>query len=256
MIGPIIWVILTALVPEVELVDFGKHLIPPSHFSLEAFNAALFNPEINLIYSMQATFTYSIIIAILVTLVGTLAAFAFTFTDFLWKVQIFLSLYAIATIPGWSIAIPLYMQMRITGLWNTYLALIFVIGGFILPFSTWILTSFLQSIPRALYEASLVDGATRIQALFKIMLPLAAPGLVVVLIYSFISAWGDFGWALVLTGGDWPLTVKLSEPVGYFTIRYDLMCAEGVIALLPPVILALIFEKWIIKGLIGGAIKG
>jgi multiple sugar transport system permease protein len=139
------------------------------------------------------------------------------------------------------------------------LSLIIVNAGFNLAFAVWILNAFFSSIPVELEEASMVDGLGRVGALVRITLPLAAPGIVTALIFTFISAWNEFLVALTLSLGEsptqQPLTVAINNYIGEYTIDWGHLFAAGLVATVPVVILFAFIERRVVGGLTAGAVK-
>jgi len=122
----------------------------------------------------------------------------------------------------------------------------------------WILRGYFQTIPGEIEDSALIDGCSPSQVLFKIVLPLSGPALFTTGIFTFISSWGEFLMALVFTSSlsSKTMPVAIAEFMGRFTVDYGLMCAAGMIASVPPILIALIFQRFIIQGLTSGAVKG
>jgi multiple sugar transport system permease protein len=139
------------------------------------------------------------------------------------------------------------------------LALIIINAGFNLAFAVWILNAFFSSIPVELEEASMVDGLGRVGALLRITLPLAAPGIVTALIFTFISAWNEFLVALTLSLGEspsqQPLPVAINNYIGEYSIDWGHLFAAGLVATVPVVILFAFIERRVVSGLTAGAVK-
>jgi multiple sugar transport system permease protein len=139
------------------------------------------------------------------------------------------------------------------------LALIIINAGFNLAFAVWILNAFFSSIPVELEEASMVDGLGRVGALLRITLPLAAPGIVTALIFTFISAWNEFLVALTLSLGEspsqQPLTVAINNYIGEYSIDWGHLFAAGLVATVPVIILFAFIERRVVSGLTAGAVK-
>jgi multiple sugar transport system permease protein len=139
------------------------------------------------------------------------------------------------------------------------LSLIVINAGFNLAFAVWILNAFFSSIPVELEEASMVDGLGRIGALLRITLPLAAPGIVTALIFTFISAWNEFLVALTLSLGQspaqQPLTVAINQYIGEYSVDWGHLFAAGLVATVPVIILFVFIERRVVSGLTAGAVK-
>ena len=139
------------------------------------------------------------------------------------------------------------------------LSLIFINAGFNLAFAVWILNAFFSSIPVELEEAAMVDGLGKVGALLRITLPLAAPGIVTALIFTFISAWNEFLVALTLSLGEstsqQPLTVAINQYIGEYSVDWGHLFAAGLVATVPVIILFAIIERRVVSGLTAGAVK-
>ena len=140
---------------------------------------------------------------------------------------------------------------------NTVWSLILVNSGFNLAFAVWIVNAYVGSIPVELEEAAMVDGSSRLGAMFRVTLPLAAPGLVTALIFTFIAAWNEFIVALTLTTGSaaMPLTVRLDSFIGQYTVDWQHLFGASVVATIPVVILFALIERRVVGGLTAGSIK-
>ena len=140
---------------------------------------------------------------------------------------------------------------------NPVWSLILVNAGFNLAFAVWILNAYIGSIPVELEQAAMVDGSTRLGALFRVTLPLAMPGVVTALIFTFIAAWNEFISALALTtnGSDYPLTVRLDSFIGQYTVDWQHLFAASVVATIPVFILFALIEGRVVGGLTAGSVK-
>jgi multiple sugar transport system permease protein len=140
---------------------------------------------------------------------------------------------------------------------NTYPGLILAFTAITLPFSTWMLKGFMDSVPEELDDAALIDGCTPLGAYVKVILPLIAPGMVATVIFAFLLAWGDLLWVLVLTSGEKMTTVTLglTRLVTQFRIIWPQLMAGSMIGALPPLILYLVLQNYLVAGLTAGAVK-
>lgn len=191
-------------------------------------------------------------------LVGCVAAYAFSRMKFWFKKQFLLTIIAVRMLPEISLVVPLYMIMRRLQILDTPYVLILVYASFILPFTIWMLKSYFESIPAELEEAAVIDGASRIGVLVRVILPLAIPGIVTTAIFTLLTAWDEFLFALIMTStyAAKTIPVSISEFTTRHLIDYGLMTTGGVIAALPPVVLAIVLQKYIIRGLTEGSVKG
>jgi multiple sugar transport system permease protein len=156
-----------------------------------------------------------------------------------------------------ALVIGIYREFLTLDLVNTYLALILVNAGFNLAFSIWILNGFFASIPAELEEAALIDGCSRLVALRRVTLPLAMPGVVTAMIFTFIAAWNEFVVALTLssTPDRQPLTVGITHFIGQYQVQWQYLFAASLIAIVPVVVLFAFIERYLVGGLTAGSIK-
>jgi len=171
-----------------------------------------------------------------------------------------LVLYAILVTQMFSpvvVIITLFKVLTAYRMLNTYASLIVTNAAFALAFSLWMLTGFFQSVPREIEEAARIDGCTTTQAVLKVLVPLAAPGVATTVIYTFILAWNEFIFALTFISSTrmQPLTVGLASFIGRFTIEWNHLMAGALLATLPVIVLFLLVERHLVKGLSAGALK-
>nr|BFE79878.1 carbohydrate ABC transporter permease [Planobispora longispora] len=156
-----------------------------------------------------------------------------------------------------AMLVGIYREFHQFGLVDSVWALILVNGGFNLAFAVWILHAYFSSIPRELEEAAFIDGNGRLGALFRVTLPLAMPGVVTALIFTFIAAWNEFVVALTLitTPASQPLPVALNSFIGQYQVDWQNLFAGSVIATIPVIILFALIERKVVGGLTAGSIK-
>jgi len=209
----------------------------------------------------QRALLNSSIVALITTTVtvffGTLSAYSISRYRFIGRKVLFVSLLASQMIPPVSLAIPLYAMFRNLNLIDRIPGLIMAFAAITLPFISWILKNYFDTLPTDLEEAARIDGCTRFQALFKIVVPLSMPAITAATIFAFIASWNEYFLALVLTTVDAKtMPVAVAEFSSKYGVDYLMISAGGVVASLPPVLLALIFQKFVISGLTQGAVKG
>ena len=159
--------------------------------------------------------------------------------------------------PPFGFIIPYFLIFRNVRLLDTYTALIVIYSVFNLSFIIWMLIGFIQEIPREIEEAAMIDGCSRWIILLRIVLPLIAPGLSATMILSFIFSWNEFLYAFVLTAAKTKTApVAITNYIGFYGIEWDRMCACSTICILPILILALLVQKYLVRGLTLGAVKG
>lgn len=171
------------------------------------------------------------------------------------------SLYLFLAIQMFSpviVVISLFRMFARTGLIDSYLSLILANTVFTMSFTIWMMTGYFRSIPIQIEEAARIDGCSRVQTIRRIMLPVAAPGLVTAMIYTFIWAWNEFLFALsfIKSVEKMPLTLGIYRFVGRWSTQWELLTAAAFLALIPVVLLFYLIERRLVQGLAGGAVKG
>jgi multiple sugar transport system permease protein len=253
-LGPYLWMLLTSLRAESGLFAPDRTLWP-SEFTaanyLRLFTRTTFS--VNLLHSVAVALgTVALGLAMSIT-----AAYAFSRYRFRGRRALMLSFLLINMFPLILLIIPLFITMRVLGILDTHLALVLAHSTFSIPFATWMMTSYFDAIPRSLDEAALVDGCTPLGAMFKVVLPLALPGVIATGIYIFITSWNEYLYASVLAGQQVrTLTVAVQTLIGEYEIAWGLLTAGGVVGALPVTLLFLLIQKRLIAGMTQGAVKG
>jgi multiple sugar transport system permease protein len=257
---PFYWIINMSLQSNIELYDTPPHFAPP-HPTIENFRSVLF-VEQGLMKFYQALFNTLIVamaaMAVCVAL-GSITGYALARLNWKWGMAFLFVLIGTQMVPPLVDLIPLYIIFsRWLKLVDTKLALIIGYTGWLLPISVWILYGYFQTIPRDLESAARIDGCTRLQALGRVVMPLSAPGIAATAIYVFISSTNEFLFAMIFTSTARSKTVPvaLADMIGKYQIRYGDMTAGAVIAAILPVVLALIFQKYLVQSLTAGGVKG
>jgi multiple sugar transport system permease protein len=266
-IGPIYWSLVTSLTPPNALVGNGLRLWPETttfeHYE-KLFGAASVSQG-NQVQSIWPQFSRALTNSILTSLLATIVtviiaafgAWAFVRLRFPGRDAIFVVIVATLGVPAYTVMIPLYRMMIGAGLVDTYLGVTLIYVSAFLPLALWLMRSVYQAMPLSLEEAAWLDGASKLHTLVRIVLPLAGPGLVATAILTFLSAWGQFMVPLVFspTLETKPLTVLIPEFVTRNYVDYGLMNAAGMVAILPPVLLVIFLNRFLVQGLMAGASK-
>jgi multiple sugar transport system permease protein len=252
---PFLWILLASIKPLSEL--FGE----------EAFQWFTANPTINSYISVITNYPFliylknSTIVATITTIytvfVAAFAAFAIARLNFRGKTVILGIVLSVSMFPQIATISPIYIFVKEFNLTNSYLGLIIPYTTFALPLSIWLLVTFFRKIPFDLEEAAKIDGATVMQTYFKVILPLAVPGIFTTAILVFIAAWNEFLFALTINTAEKykSVPVRISLFQGQFTIPWGEISAATVIVTVPLVILVLLFQKRIVSGLTSGSLK-
>jgi multiple sugar transport system permease protein len=161
-------------------------------------------------------------------------------------------------IPEVSLIIPLYIAASSLQLINKPIVLIVAYLSFSLPYAIWMMAAFFQTVPIELEDAARIDGCSRLGILWRVVMPISVPGLISTAMFVFLLAWDEFFYALIFTStlAAKTVPVAIAEFVGRYAVNITGMMAGGIIAALPPVILGLIFQRYIVSGMTAGAVKG
>jgi len=251
---PYLWMLLTSIRPEMDLWKSGFSYVP-RQLTLENY-VRLFKAT-----PITRYFVNSAIVASLSTLVGLgvaiSAAYAFSRYRFRGRATLMTLFLVIPMVPTVLILIPMFVVMTRLHLMGTYPALLIAYTTFVIPFSVWMLTGFLDAIPIDLEEVAMTDGCTRLGAVARVLVPIAMPGIVATGIYIFIVAWNEFLFALMFTTeATRTLPVGIYTFVGEYDVRWGLLTASGVAVTIPLVVLFFLAQGHLIRGLTQGAIKG
>jgi multiple sugar transport system permease protein len=260
--APVLWLLISSLSTRSELLSVPIHWIP-QHPTLKNYIDILTpgTATSEVASAFKITLRNSLFIATSVTLVslviGSFAAYALTRMRFPFRQPMLLGLLGTRMIPEVSLVIPLYILAARLKLLNTPYILIATYLSFALPFAIWLMATFFESIPFELEDAARMDGAGWFQILFRIILPISTPGLVSTALFVFLTAWDEFFYALIFTNtlAAKTVPVAIAEFSGRYVVDISAMMAGGVLAVLPPVLLALVFQRYIVSGLTAGAVK-
>ncbi len=252
---PMYWIIITALKTIPETYLYPPTFLPAS-LNFEAF------AKVWTYGNFSRMFSNSLIVSLSSTLLSIVLASlaAYGFSRFKFKGNKFVLFIFLFTqmVPAILLLLPYFIMMRKLNLINTYPALIFAYTSFSLPFCTWMLKGFFDSIPVDIDESALIDGCNRFQALVRVVFPLALPGIAATTLFGFLVAWNHylFSMGLTTTPAMYTLPVGIASFNGEFRVAWNEMMAGAIIASLPALILYLLLQKWFVKGLTAGAVKG
>jgi multiple sugar transport system permease protein len=252
---PFYWLINVSLKTGADLSQ--ADLFPPNP-TLDNYSSIFENSDFT--SALRNSTIVTGITTFLALLVGSFAAYALARLRFPMKFLILALILSISTFPPIAIAAPMFKLWTDLGLYNTYAGLIIPYLTFALPLCIYILASFFKEIPKELEEAALVDGATHFQAFRKVVLPLAAPGLVTAGLLTAFFVWNEFLLAVTLTSSPSAFTVPVAvvnfQGSQLFEIPLGTISAASVVITIPLVILVIIFQKRIVAGMTAGAVKG
>jgi len=259
LLAPLVWLLISSVADLKELLKIPLQWIP-ENISFERYSKILFSQgsESEFRKTMMNSFVVASAVTIICVSIGSLSAYAFSRLKFPGKDKILFLLLFSYMLPPVAIIIPIYQIFSRYNLLDTKISLILVYSAIITPFVIWIMRTYFDSIPRDLEDAAKIDGCTYLGTLVRIMIPLSAPGIVATLLLAFLMSWEEFFMALIMTSSPASKTIPISiaEFSGRHSIDFGMMATGGILAAIPPVIIALIFQKYIVGGLLSGAVKG
>ncbi|HEU5195033.1 MAG TPA: carbohydrate ABC transporter permease [Methylomirabilota bacterium] len=250
---PYFWQVRTSFTPNAELLATSR--LVPSQATLEHYRAVAERSV------MPRALGNSLGVAALTTLLalalGLPAAYAIARLPIPAKNLLLLVVIASTAFPQITTVSPLYLLMRALGLRDTWTSLVLANTSFALPLLVWLLAGFIREIPFQLEEAAFLDGAGRFTVLRLVVLPLVAPGVASAGLLTFLAAWNEFLFAYTFTATEASRTVPVALALfpGVFEIPWGDIAAASILASLPPVIIVIAMQRWLVRGLVAGALK-
>ncbi len=257
-LAPFYWTAITSIKIDSEINTSPPTLFPQS-FTTQNYTNAFASTQPAFAKDLLNSTIVAILTTILALIFGSIAAYAIARSKFLGKGLVLAIVLSVQMFPLIALVGPLYVFFTGTiNVYNTYVALIIPYLVIALPVTVYFLTSFFRDLPPDLEEAALVDGTTRLGALWRIVLPLTAPGVFTTAILSFITVWNDFLFGLTMTADSSAQTVTVAIPLfnGEHQIAFGEVAAAAIIVTIPLVIMVLFLQRRIVSGLTAGAVKG
>ena len=267
-LAPVYWVVVSSVSTRIELYSAPyKHWFP-SRPTLQnyidvfttgpKYRAGGFLPSATLLYSgVRNSLVVALSSAILMSLLASLAGYAFARLEFRGRRVLFFAMLLLVPLPIWVSLIALYQLMNTLGFIDSKAGLVILFVAYGVPLYVWLMQTYIRGTPREIEEAALIDGASRFRALWMIVLRVALPGLVSVFLVSFLTVWNAFLLPLIFTNTEaaQPLTVVLSLFIGQYEVAWEAMSAAAVVTMIPPIVLALFFQRYVVRGLAMGAVQ-
>jgi multiple sugar transport system permease protein len=253
-LGPFLWQAVTSVKPAAELTSLPP-ILPSQPTTSHYVSVFEGHPFLRIIAN---SFVVASCTTVLSLILGSLAAFALAKLGMRRKGLILALVLSASMFPPIATVSPLYIIIRALGLRDTLAALVMMYTTFSLPLTIWVLTNFFKNIPDELYLASSVDGCTPFQSFYKIILPLAAPGLFATAILVFIFSWNEFLFALTFTSTVASRTIPVGIALfpGLHEVPWGDIAAASVVVTIPLIVLVFVFQKRIVEGLTAGAVRG
>ncbi len=279
LLAPIVWLVSSSFQTEAEIVSVPPHWIPDEP-TLKNFKA-IFVQEFeevtyetrkqadpvsggyipstakDLLPALWNSFLVSTMVVVFNLLIGVPAAYAMAKIRFRGRNASVYFILSTRVIPDIALVVPFFLVIRNLGLLDNILSLVITYLAVTVPFTVFILISYFESLPDELDKAAWVDGCSRLRTLTHVFLPLALPSLVAVVLFTFLTSWNEFLLALMFTQtpASQTLPIIIASFTSDFTISFSFINAAGVVAIVPPVILAIVFERYLVSGLTAGAVK-
>jgi multiple sugar transport system permease protein len=280
VLAPVAWLVSSSLQRDAEITSRPPHWIPREP-TLENFEAIFQARERKVTYETRrqgdpATGGYipstarelipsmwnSLVVALSVVLLNLVvavpAAYAMAKIRFIGRSSSIYFMLTTRVIPDIALVVPFFLFIRTLGLLDHLGSLVITYLAITVPFSVFILVGYFESLPDELDKAARVDGCSRLQTLLRVYVPLAMPALVAVVLFTFLTSWNEFLLALMFTQtpASQTMPIVVASFASDFTISFAFINAAGVLAVIPPVLMAVIFERYIVSGLTAGAVKG
>ena len=250
---PYFWQILTSLKPEAELLSLPPLL--PSRITWEHYRAVI---EQSLIpRALGNSLGVALVTTVVALALGVLAAYALARLPVPGKSLILLGIVAGSAFPQIATVSPLYLLMRALGLRDTWTGLVLANVSFALPLVIWLLAGFIREIPEELEQAAALDGASRFAVFRFVLVPLVAPGMASAALLTFLASWNEFlfAYTFTATGASRTVPVALALFPGIFEVPWGDIAAASILASLPPILLVAVLQRYLIRGLLAGALR-
>lgn len=267
-VAPVAWVAVSSISNRTELYQVPiKHWIPQEPTLQNYVDLLTTGPKYRgqavlpgaetLLMGLRNSVVLSIGSAVVITVLSLFAGYAFSRLRFRGKQLLFLFLMVLVPLPIWVSLTSLYFLVANAGLTDTLLGMLLIFIAFELPLGIWLMQTYIDRIPKDLEEAAVVDGASRLRALVSVVAPVAAPGLAAVFLVTFLTTWNNFLIPAVFsnTTQSQPLTVVMSLFIGQYEVAWESMAAAAMMIIVPPALLALFFQRYLVRGLSFGAVQ-
>ena len=259
-LGPFIWTFIISITPDSMVLEKSLNFLPKSTtFKNYLLLFDISSRQGKLLFSGMRNAIYASFITIVLCIpIALLSAYALSRFKFFGKDFIKNSLLITMAIPVMATIIPIYKMFMQLRLLNNMYALSLVYVTSYLPVIVWLMSNYFSSIPRDLDEAAMVDGCTKTEALIYVVLPLSYPIIASAVLIIFLSTWSQFQIPLILASNNdtKPIAIITSEFITKDTVHYGLTAAAGILAIIPPALLALVFRKFLVSGIMKGSVKG
>jgi multiple sugar transport system permease protein len=262
ILAPFAWLVISSIAGPSDLLERPLRWWP-AHAGLGRYLTVLTTTDVNsAAYTFRRALINSSAVAfgttVLSLVTGVPAGYVLARSRFRGRQALTIFFLSTYLLPPIALIVALYVILSLLGQRDSVVGLILVYSSFVTPFVVWIMRGYFTAVPVEIEEAARIDGCSRFETFWRVGLPLATPGLVTTIIFAILLAWDEFFYALILTSSlrAKTISVAIAEFSGQHMIDYGMIATGGVMAALPPVIIALILQKYIVQGLTAGAVKG
>ncbi|GAA1365429.1 carbohydrate ABC transporter permease [Arthrobacter rhombi] len=257
LLFPLYWMVMTSIVPSRTLLTENPPLLPPlDTASLDAYASVIQGRPILTWLGNSALSTVGA--AIISTIVSVLGGYSLSRFRSRGQQAMGFTLLFSRMLPGTLLIIPIFVLFSSIGLSNNLWSVVLVNVAATVPFTTWLMRGFIDSVPVEIEQAAMIDGCSRLRALWHVVLPVLLPGLAATFTYASILTWGDFLFARTLMSNPdgWTITVGIASFIGEFSVDWSGLMAVGLMSTIPMVILFIFLEPFLARGMTAGSVKG
>lgn len=257
LLFPLYWMVMTSIVPSRTLLTENPPLLPPlDAASLDAYASVIQGRPILTWLGNSALSTVGA--AIISTIVSVLGGYSLSRFRSRGQQAMGFTLLFSRMLPGTLLIIPIFVLFSSIGLSNNLWSVVLVNVAATVPFTTWLMRGFIDSVPVEIEQAAMIDGCSRLRALWHVVLPVLLPGLAATFTYASILTWGDFLFARTLMSNPdgWTITVGIASFIGEFSVDWSGLMAVGLMSTIPMVILFIFLEPFLARGMTAGSVKG
>lgn len=252
---PLLWMVISSLKPADELFSSPPEILP-ERFTTHWYEVVFTGTNAGTFF--WNSFVVGATSTLVCLIIGTLAAYAITRFNFPGKSAFLLAALVTYMFPAIVLFVPIYLTLNMLGLIDTWIGLVICHTILTFPFAVWMLKSFFDTLPKEIDEAAWVDGSSYLSTFIKIVLPLSLPGIFSVGIFVFVLSWNEFLFAsIIMSSADTKtIPVGISEFITSFDVRWGEIMALGTLATLPVVIMFMFAQRFFLRGILSGAVKG
>lgn len=257
LLFPLYWIIVTSLKTEQEIFQVPPTLFPQV-LNLKSYQAQLGSGDFNMFRSFGNSLMISVSCMVIAVILAVPASYGLARYRFKGKKIVVLSFLITQMLPVSVILTPMFIIFKNMNLLNHYMSAILADATIGIPFSVLILQNYFASIPRELEEAAYIDGCNRFTAFFRVLIPIAKPGVIVCAVFSFLYAWGDlaYGMTFIQDQKMRPITAGIFNFMGQYGTKWSYLTAFAVVTIIPVALIFIFMQKYIIAGMTSGAVKG